>query len=367
MANHSQPKLKTKAMANFNSEENDDTGGNDDLYEHFRFVADKGQGPLRVDKYLMNLIEKATRNKIQKAAEAGNIHVNGQAVRSSYKVKAHDVVTVLFEHPPYEFLLVPENIPLEIVYEDDTVIVVNKPAGMVVHPGHGNYSGTLINALAYHFENLPDNLSTQSNLENSNRPGLVHRIDKDTSGLLVIAKTEEAMTHLAKQFFDRTTEREYVALVWGNVEDDKGTIEGNIGRHPKNRLQNTVYENGEDGKPAVTHYKVLERLGYVTLVSCKLETGRTHQIRVHMKHIGHTIFNDERYGGEKILKGTTFTKYKQFVDNCFKILPRQALHAKTLGFIHPVSGQFMRFECELPEDMQLCLDKWRSYSQHIQD
>ncbi|MGB3343476.1 MAG: RluA family pseudouridine synthase [Aequorivita sp.] len=356
-------------MTNFSPEENDETSGNDDLYEHFRFTADKGQGALRVDKYLMNLIEKATRNKIQKAAEAGNIHVNGVAVRSSYKVKANDVVTVLFEHPPYEFLLVPENIPLEIVYEDDAVIVVNKPAGMVVHPGHGNYSGTLINALAYHFENLPNNPSSISNIDDSNRPGLVHRIDKDTSGLLVIAKTEDAMTHLAKQFFDRTTEREYVALVWGNMEDEEGTIEGNIGRHPKNRLQNTVYENDEEerGKPAITHYKVLERLGYVTLVSCKLETGRTHQIRVHMKYIGHTIFNDERYGGEKILKGTTFTKYKQFVDNCFKILPRQALHARTLGFVHPVSKEFMRFECPLPEDMEQCLEKWRSYSQHIQE
>lgn len=357
---HFQLKMKKNPVMN-SKEEIDDTGGSDDLYEHYRFKADKGQGALRVDKYLMNLIEKATRNKIQKAAEAGNIHVNGVAVKSSYKVKGNDVVTVLFEHPPYEFLLVPENLPIDIVYEDDAVLVVNKAAGMVVHPGHGNYSGTLINALTYHFENLPNN--------SSNRPGLVHRIDKDTSGLLVIAKTEEAMTHLAKQFFDKSTEREYVALVWGNVEDDEGTIEGNIGRHPKNRLQNTVYENDDEerGKPAVTHYKVLERLGYVTLVSCRLETGRTHQIRVHMKHIGHTLFNDERYGGEKILKGTTFTKYKQFVDNCFKVLPRQALHARTLGFVHPVSGEFMRFESSIPEDMQACLEKWRHYSQHVME
>lgn len=346
-------------MPNFNEEEIEETDGGDDLYEHYRFKADKGQGALRVDKYLMNLIEKATRNKIQKAAEAGNIHVNGIPVKSSYKVKGNDVVTVLFEHPPYEFLLVPENIPLDIVYEDETLIVVNKPAGMVVHPGHGNYSGTLINALTYHFENLPNN--------SSNRTGLVHRIDKDTSGLLVIAKTEDAMVHLAKQFFDKSTEREYVALVWGNVKADEGTIEGNIGRHPKNRLQNTVFENDgeENGKPAVTHYKVLERLGYVTLVSCRLETGRTHQIRVHLKYIGHTLFNDERYGGDKILKGTTFTKYKQFVDNCFKILPRQALHARTLGFIHPVTEEFMRFESPIPEDMQACLEKWRNYSQHV--
>jgi 23S rRNA pseudouridine1911/1915/1917 synthase len=354
-------------MANFKEEEIDDTEGSDDLYEHFRFKADKGQNPLRVDKYLMNLIEKATRNKIQKAATAGNIHVNGQPVKSNYKVKGGDVVTVLFEHPPYEFLLVPENIPLDIVYEDEAVIVVNKPAGMVVHPGHGNYSGTLINALTYHFENLPDNPSTPLGTGSSNRPGLVHRIDKDTSGLLVIAKTEEAMTHLAKQFFDKTTEREYVALVWGNVETDAGTIEGNIGRHPKNRLQNTVYEDDEEerGKPAVTHYKVLERLSYVTLVSCRLETGRTHQIRVHMKHIGHTLFNDERYGGEKILKGTTFTKYRQFVENCFKVLPRQALHARTLGFVHPTTGAFIRFESPIPDDMEACLEKWRNYSQHV--
>ncbi|MRT16584.1 RluA family pseudouridine synthase [Vitellibacter sp. q18] len=354
-------------MANFKEEEIDDTEGSDDLYEHFRFKADKGQNPLRVDKYLMNLIEKATRNKIQKAATAGNIHVNGQPVKSNYKVKGGDVVTVLFEHPPYEFLLVPENIPLDIVYEDEAVIVVNKPAGMVVHPGHGNYSGTLINALTYHFENLPNNPSTPLGTGSSNRPGLVHRIDKDTSGLLVIAKTEEAMTHLAKQFFDKTTEREYVALVWGNVEADAGTIEGNIGRHPKNRLQNTVYEDDEEerGKPAVTHYKVLERLSYVTLVSCRLETGRTHQIRVHMKHIGHTLFNDERYGGEKILKGTTFTKYRQFVENCFKVLPRQALHARTLGFVHPTTGAFIRFESPIPDDMEACLEKWRNYSQHV--
>lgn len=328
----------------------------DDLFEHHRFVASKGQEPLRVDKFLMNFIENATRNKIQQAAKQGHIWVNGAIVKQNYKVKAGDEVKVLFEHPPYEFLLTPENIPLDIVYEDDTLLVVNKPAGMVVHPGHGNYSGTLINALVYHFENLPNN--------SSNRPGLVHRIDKDTSGLLVIAKTEAAMTHLAQQFFEKSSEREYVALVWGNVEEDEGTIEGNIGRHPKNRLQMTVYPDGEDGKEAVTHYKVLERLGYVTLVSCKLETGRTHQIRVHMKYIGHTLFNDERYGGDKILKGTTFTKYKQFVENAFKELPRQALHAKTLGFEHPVMGEFMRFNSELPEDMVNCIEKWRSYAKH---
>lgn len=336
--------------------------GNDDLYEHFRFVADKGQQPLRVDKYLMNRVENATRNKIQKAAKDGNIYVNDIAVKSSYKVKGNDIVTVLFEHPPYEFLLVPEDIPIDIVYEDDDVLVVNKPAGMVVHPGHGNYSGTLINALTFHFDNLPNN--------SSNRPGLVHRIDKDTSGLLVVAKTEAAMTHLSKQFFNKSTEREYVALVWGDVEEDNGTIEGHIGRHPKNRLQNTVFEGDEadeKGKPAVTHYQVIERLGYVTLLSCRLETGRTHQIRVHLKHIGHTLFNDERYGGDKILKGTSFSKYKQFVDNCFKILPRQALHARTLGFEHPVSGKMLRFETAIPEDMEQCLEKWRNYSKHVNE
>lgn len=327
-----------------------------DLHEHFRFVAQKGQQPLRVDKYLMNYIENATRSKIQQAAKDGNIFVNDVIVKSNYKVKPDDVVAVFFKHPPYEFLLVPEDIPIDIIYEDDDVLVVNKPAGMVVHPGHGNYSGTLINALTFHFDNLPNN--------SSNRPGLVHRIDKDTSGLLVVAKTEEAMTHLAKQFFNKTSEREYIALVWGDVKEEEGAIEGNIGRHPKNRLQNTVFVDDEDnkGKPAVTHYKVIERLGYVTLLSCKLETGRTHQIRVHLKYIGHTLFNDERYGGDRILKGTSFSKYKQFVDNCFSILPRQALHARTLGFVHPTTGKMMRFESPIPEDIEQCIEKWRNYS-----
>ena len=331
---------------------------NKDLYEHFHFVAQKGQQPLRVDKYLMNYIENATRSKIQQAAKDGNIYVNDVTVKSNYKVKPNDVVRVLFEHPPYEFLLVPEDIPLTIVYEDDALLVINKPAGMVVHPGHGNYSGTLINALTFHFDNLPNN--------SSNRPGLVHRIDKDTSGLLVVAKTEEAMTHLAKQFFDKTSEREYIALVWGDVKEDQGTIEGAIGRHPKNRLQNTVFigDDAHKGKPAVTHYKVLERFGYVTLVYCKLETGRTHQIRVHLKHIGHTLFNDERYGGDRILKGTSFSKYKQFVENCFSILPRQALHAKTLGFVHPVTQEKMKFDSPVPDDIAQCLEKWRNYSKN---
>lgn len=329
-----------------------------ELYEHHAFRVVKGQQPLRIDKYLMNFIENATRNKIQAAAKDGSIFVNDIPVKSNYKVKPNDYITVKFEHPPHENLLIAEDIPIDIVYEDDDLLVVNKPAGMVVHPGHGNYSGTLINALIFHFENLPNN--------SSDRPGLVHRIDKDTSGLLVVAKTEQAMAHLSNQFAKKTSEREYVALVWGNMNEDEGTIEGHIGRHPKNRLQNTVYE-GEDidkGKPAVTHYKVIERLGYVTLVSCKLETGRTHQIRVHMKHIGHTLFNDVRYGGERILKGTTFTKYKQFVNNCFKVLPRQALHARTLGFQHPTTGEFLKFESEIPEDIAQCIEKWRHYAKH---
>ncbi|MBU2526479.1 MAG: RluA family pseudouridine synthase [Bacteroidetes bacterium] len=341
------------------TEDLDDFSEETERYEHHRFTATKGQEPLRVDKFLANFIENTTRNKIQQAADDGNILVNDKVVKSNYKVKPLDVVTVVFEHPPYEFLLTPEDIPLDIVYEDEVLLIVNKPAGMVVHPGHGNYSGTLVNALAYHFQNLP--------LNGEKRPGLVHRIDKDTSGLMVIAKTEQAMTHLAKQFFNKTSERTYHALVWGHINEDEGTVEGHIGRHPKDRLQMTVYEDGSHGKSAVTHYKVLERFLYVTLVACTLETGRTHQIRVHMKHIGHTLFNDARYGGERILKGTTFTKYKQFVDNCFKLLPRQALHAKTLGFKHPTTGKWMQFDSELPEDISNVIDKWRNYTKSITD
>ena len=326
----------------------------DELFEHFRFEVPKGQLLLRIDKFLMNLIQNATRNKIQNAATNGDIYVNDVPVKSNYKVKPFDVVTIMLTHPPYENRIDPEDIPLDIVYEDDALLLINKPPGLVVHPGHGNYTGTLVNALAFHFQNLPMN--------SSERPGLVHRIDKDTSGLLVIAKTEAAMTHLAKQFEAKTSEREYIALVWGNVKDDEGTIEGNIARHVRDRMQMAVFADPEVGKPAVTHYKVLERFGYVTLVSCILETGRTHQIRVHLKHIGHTLFNDERYGGHLILKGTTFTKYKQFIDNCFKALPRQALHAKTLGFVHPTTGEMMRFDTELPQDMQEVIEKWRNYS-----
>ena len=331
----------------------------DDLYEHFKFTAAAGQEPLRVDKFLMNFIENATRNKIQQAIKAGNVLVNDIVVKANYKVKPSDIVRVVLAHPPHENLLVAENIPIDIVYEDDEVIVVNKPAGMVVHPGHGNYSGTLVNGLIYHIENLPKN--------SNERPGLIHRIDKDTSGLLVIAKTEFAMANLAKQFFDRTTERRYVALVWGNLEEDQGTITGHIGRSFKNRLQMDVFPEGEHGKPAITHYKVLERYSYVTLVKCKLETGRTHQIRAHFKHIGHPLFNDERYGGDKVLKGTTFTKYKQFIENCFMLLPRQALHAKTLGFEHPTTKKWLQFDSELPEDIQATIEKWRNYTIHQKD
>ena len=329
------------------------------LYEHYFFTADSGQQALRVDKFLMNRIENATRNKIQQAAKAGSVRVNDVVVKSNYKVKGGDQVKVLFTHPPYENLLVGEDIPLDIVYEDDALVVINKAAGMVVHPGHGNYNRTLLNALLYHFKSLP--------LNSNDRPGLVHRIDKDTSGLLVVAKTEKAMTHLAKQFFDKTSQRSYYALVWGDVKDDTGTIEGHIGRDPKNRLLMTVFPDGDQGKEAITHYEVVERFGYTTLVRCRLETGRTHQIRAHMKHIGHTLFGDTRYGGDNILKGTTFTKYKQFVDNCFKLLPRQALHAQTLGFVHPISGKSMSFEAPLPNDMLTALDKWRHYAKHRLD
>jgi len=331
----------------------------DELYEHFKFVASEGQEPLRVDKFLMNFIENATRNKIQQAVKAGNVLVNDAVVKANYKVKANDIVRVVLAHPPHENLLVAEDLPLDIIHEDDSVIVVNKAAGMVVHPGHGNYSGTLVNGLIHHFENLPKN--------KTDRPGLVHRIDKDTSGLLVVAKTEFAMANLASQFYDRTTERLYLALVWGSVEEDEGTITGNIGRSLKNRLQMDVFPDGDFGKHAVTHYKVLERFSYVTLVECKLETGRTHQIRAHFKYLGHPLFNDARYGGDRIRKGTTYTKYKQFVDNCFKMLPRQALHAKTLGFVHPDSKKKLFFNSEVPDDMKNCVDKWRNYTAHQHD
>ena len=326
-----------------------------ELYEHFRVVVDKGQAPVRIDKYLFERIVNASRNRIQNAADAGFVMANGKPVKSSYKVKPSDVLTVMMDRPRYENDIIPEDIPLDIVYEDDDLMVVNKPAGLVVHPGCGNYHGTLVNAIAWHLRNVP------TYDPNDPQVGLVHRIDKDTSGLLVVAKTPDAKTSLGLQFYNKTTKREYNALVWGIIDEDEGTITGNIGRNPKDRMQMTVLSDPTQGKHAVTHYKVLERLGYVTLVKCVLETGRTHQIRVHMKHIGHVLFNDERYGGHEILKGTHFSKYKQFVNNCFDICPRQALHAKTLGFVHPRTGKEMFFTSELPEDMTHLLEKWRTY------
>ena len=326
-----------------------------ELYEHFRVVVDKGQSQVRVDKYLFERLVNSSRNRIQKAADAGLIMANGKPVKSSYKVKPCDVLTVMMDRPRYDNDIIPEDIPLDIVYEDNDLMVVNKPAGLVVHPGCGNYHGTLVNAIAWH---LKDNPKYDPN---DPQVGLVHRIDKDTSGLLVVAKTPDAKTHLGLQFYNKTTKRKYNALVWGVVENNEGTIEGNIGRNPKDRMQMAVLSDPAQGKHAVTHYRVLERLGYVTLVECVLETGRTHQIRVHMKHIGHTLFNDERYGGNEILKGTHFSKYKQFVNNCFDTCPRQALHAMTLGFVHPVTGEEMYFTSELPDDMTRLIEKWRGY------
>ena len=326
-----------------------------ELYEHFRVVVDKGQSQVRMDKYLFERLVNSSRNRIQKAADAGLIMANGKPVKSSYKVKPCDVLTVMMDRPRYDNDIIPEDIPLDIVYEDNDLMVVNKPAGLVVHPGCGNYHGTLVNAIAWH---LKDNPRYDPN---DPQVGLVHRIDKDTSGLLVVAKTPDAKTHLGLQFYNKTTKRKYNALVWGVVENNEGTIEGNIGRNPKDRMQMAVLSDPAQGKHAVTHYRVLERLGYVTLVECVLETGRTHQIRVHMKHIGHTLFNDERYGGNEILKGTHFSKYKQFVNNCFETCPRQALHAMTLGFVHPRTGEEMFFTSPLPEDMTNLIDKWRNY------
>lgn len=326
-----------------------------DLFEHYRLTVDAGQALLRIDKFLANLLPHASRSRVQAATMAGSIRVNDLPVRSSYKVKPGDVVTILLEYPKRELKLTPENIPLDIVYEDEDLAVINKPAGMVVHPGHGNYSGTLVNAMLYHFRDLP------LFREEDPRPGLVHRIDKDTSGLLVVAKTEMAKMNLANQFFEKSTQRKYIALVWGDLKQETGTITGNIGRSPNNRLIFCVFPDGDQGKHAVTHYKVIERLGYVNLIECRLETGRTHQIRVHMKYIGHPLFNDATYGGDQILRGTTFTKYRQFVRNVFDLLPRQALHAQSLGFLHPVSGQPMLFETPLPADMATAIDRWRTY------
>jgi 23S rRNA pseudouridine1911/1915/1917 synthase len=330
-------------------------GEEQDLFEHFRLVVDKGQSLLRIDKFLMNRMENATRNRIQNAADSGCILVNEKVVKSSYKVKPLDVISIVLPHPPRDTEIYPENIPLNIVFEDEEIVIINKTAGMVVHPGFNNYTGTLVHALAYHFENLP-NLNG-----NYARPGLVHRIDKDTSGLLVISKNEQAMTFLAKQFFDHSIHRKYVALVWGDIAEG-GTVSGYIGRSLKDRRVMDIYDTEEKGKWSVTHYKVLERLNYVTLIECELETGRTHQIRAHMQHIGHPLFNDASYGGDKILKGTSFTKYKQFIDNCFSICPRQTLHAKSLGFLHPKTKQELYFETEMPSDMLQLLDKWHKYA-----
>jgi 23S rRNA pseudouridine1911/1915/1917 synthase len=329
-----------------------------ELYEHYRFVADRGQGLLRIDKFLQARIENASRNKIQTAAKAGNILVNDKVVKSNYKVKPGDVITIVMAHPPREIELIPQDIPINILYEDDHIVVINKEAGMVVHPGYGNYTGTLVNALVYHFDNLPH--QNQDDV----KPGLVHRIDKNTSGILLIAKTELAQTRLAKAFFDRNIDRIYHALAWGDIKEESGTITGHIGRSLKNRKVMDVFPDGEHGKPAITHFRVLERFGYVTLVECKLETGRTHQIRAHFRYIRHPLFNDETYGGDKILKGTTFTRYKQFVNNCFNIIPRHALHAKTLGFKHPETGEYMFFESPIPDDMQQVVEKWRHYAKH---
>lgn len=334
--------------------EDDQLEEEQEFFEHYKFIADKGQDFLRIDKFLMDRIPNTSRNKIQVAASSGNILVNKKAVKSNYRVKPFDEVSIVLPYPPREIELIPENIPLTILYEDDDVLVINKQAGLVVHPGYGNYTGTLVNGLIYHFNNLP-------NSSVNNRPGLVHRLDKNTSGIMVIAKTEYAMTHLANQFFERTTERRYNAIVWGDFEEEEGTVTGNVARSLKNRKVMDVFPEGDFGKHAVTHYKVLKRYGYVTLIECKLETGRTHQIRVHMQHIGHSLFNDNEYGGDKILKGTSFTKYKQFITNCFEILPRQALHAKTLGFTHPTTKEWLQFNSELPEDITTVLKKWDTY------
>ncbi len=328
---------------------------NDQLYEHYRFIADKGQGLMRVDKYLAMHIVGVSRNRIQQAAEANCILVNDTPVKSNYKIKPLDVVSVVMNRPPRELEIIPEDIPLNVIYEDEDLMVINKSPGMVVHPGFGNFQGTMVNAIAWRLKDTPEYDAKDPRL------GIVHRIDKDTSGLIVVAKNAYAKAHLSAQFFNKTTKRQYIALTWGLIDENEGRIEGNIGRSLKDRMLMTVFPDGEYGKSAVTHYKVMERLGYVTLVQCRLETGRTHQIRVHMKHIGHTLFNDHRYGGNEILKGTHFAKYRQFVQNCFNICPRQALHAQTLGFIQPRTGEELMFEAPIPEDMNILLEKWRGY------
>jgi len=327
----------------------------EELYEHYHIVVDPKQSLLRIDKFLFNRIENVSRNKIQNAAKAGNILVNEIPIKPNYKIKPGDIISILLPNQVREVEIIPENIPFEILFEDEDIVVVNKEAGRVVHPGHGNYTGTLLNALAWYFKEKG---------EPEVAPALVHRIDKDTSGVLLVAKSEMAQTKLGKQFFDHTIDRKYVAIIWGDLKENEGTITGHIARNPKDRLQMFVFPDGEQGKHAVTHYKVLERFGYVTLVECTLETGRTHQIRAHMRFIGHPLFNDARYGGDQILKGTTYSKYKQFIQNCYKILPRQALHAQSLGFVHPGTKQKLFFETPIPHDMQQVLEKWREYARH---
>ena len=339
--------------------EKDDKEALEKKHKELKYIADPKQSYLRLDKFLMDKMEKVSRNKVQKAIKEGKIRVNGERIKSNYKIRPFDVVTVHLDKPRgLNDRVVPEDIPISVAYEDDDLLVVLKPPGLVVHPGIGNYSGTLVNAVAFYLKGQELPIKDKVYLD---RPGIVHRIDKDTSGLLIIGKTEEAMTHLGKQFYKHTIEREYVALVWGDVKEDKGTIVGNIARNPADRMQFIVFPEGDQGKHAVTHYEVIERMYYVTLIRCRLETGRTHQIRVHMKYLGHTLFNDIRYGGNKILKGTVFTKYKQFVNNAFKVLPRHALHARSLGFTHPRTEEKVYLESELPEDFALCVDKWRKY------
>ena len=355
--------MMTEEETIFEDELNDDflsaepnEGAEGELYEHFRVIVDKGQEPVRIDKFLFERMQHSSRNRIQKAADAGYIHVNNVPVKSNYKVRPEDVITLMLDRPKHDNTIEAEDIPLDVVYEDDVLMVINKPAGLVVHPGAGNFHGTLINAIAWHLKDMP------SFDPNDPEVGLVHRIDKDTSGLLVIAKTPDAKTALGKQFFNKTTHRSYNAIVWGNITEDEGRIEGNIARDPKDRLRMTVFPpDSEIGKPAVTHYRVIERFGYTTLIECILETGRTHQIRAHMKHIGHPLFGDERYGGTEILRGQRSSTYKAFIRNCLALCNRQALHARTLGFVHPVTDEQMDFTSELPADLSALIEKWRGF------
>ena len=341
----------------FENNENEEI--EEELFEHYRFKADPGQEILRIDKFLLDRLPNTSRNKIQFAAKNGNVLVNSETVKPNYRVKPGDEISIVMPYPIREIELIAEDIPIEIIYEDDYLAIVNKPSNMVVHPGYGNYTGTLVNAMVYHFDNLPYRIQ-----DYFGRPGLVHRLDKNTTGIMVIAKTEFALSHLAKQFSDRTTERRYNALVWGDIEEG-GTVIGNIGRSLKNRKMMAVFPEGDYGKHAVTHFKVLERFGLVTLIECKLETGRTHQIRAHLKHIGHPLFNDNEYGGDRIVRGTTHTKYKKFIDNCFDLIPGQALHAKTLGFVHPYTNETMVFDSELADGFQKIIQKWRNYTVEV--